>query len=155
LASPGKRIEDRLQSAAIADPYQRAVLNVMHTGSVLQGMINDVLKPFGLSEPQYNVLRILRGQKGSPMNLYQIGERMVHPDSNVSRIIDKLERKELVVRKGNDENRRRVDITITARGLETLTAIDPVLLSEVSEAFKSISPAELDALNEILDRLRP
>src|SRR5690606_10620209 len=119
-------LETRLKTRPITNPYTRALLNLMVTGAWLQGKINGILKPYGITEPQYNVLRILRGQHGAAMNLYEIGERMVYPTSNVSRIVDKLLSKDYVVRETCEGNRRRVDISITGSGLKLLEDLQPV-----------------------------
>ena len=120
-------IEDHLITKPIKDPYLRAFLNVMFTGVWLQQRMGQTLKPFDITEPQFNVMRILRGQHGEAMNLYEIQNRMIQKMSNVSRLIDKLVAKKLVTRKESKENRRRVDIAITQKGLDLLTEIEPVV----------------------------
>lgn len=149
-----KPIEDLLQTSPIKDPYQRALINIMYTGGLLQNRINQVLKPFGLTEPQYNVLRILRGQKGSAMNLYEIQDRMIKRDSNVSRLVDKLVEKRWVTRRENDANRRRVDIHITADGLGLLEQTESIMQQHVRDAFAELSQEEAHVLGNFLDRVR-
>jgi DNA-binding MarR family transcriptional regulator len=147
-------LEDRIKTKPIHDPHLRAMLNIMVTGAWLQSRMNLLLKPFGLSEPQYNVLRILRGQQGQPMNLYEIGDRMVHPTSNVSRIIDKLLEKGWAERSTCSENRRRVDISITQSGLALLDAIHPVLEAHACDFAGRISAEEARRLSDSLEALR-
>ena len=147
-------IEDHLITKPIKDPYLRAFLNVMFTGVWLQQRMGQTLKPFDITEPQFNVLRILRGQHGAAMNLYEIQNRMIQKMSNVSRLIDKLVAKKLVTRKESKENRRRVDIAITQKGLDLLTDIEPV----VQEVFKNVSvklsKEQAVELNNYLDLMR-
>jgi DNA-binding MarR family transcriptional regulator len=147
-------LEDRIKTKPIKDPHLRAMLNIMVTGAWLQGRMNALLKPFGLSEPQYNVLRILRGQQGKPMNLYEIGERMVHPTSNVSRIIDKLLEKGWAARNVCTENRRRVDISITSSGMQLLDSIQPELEADARDFAARISAREAQQLSNCLEALR-
>ncbi|MBS1615884.1 MAG: MarR family transcriptional regulator [Bacteroidetes bacterium] len=147
-------LEDRIQTKPIQDPYLRAMLNIMVTGAWLQGRMNLLLKPFGLSEPQYNVLRILRGQHPQSMNLYVIGERMVYPTSNVSRIIDKLFEKRLVSRNICTENRRRVDISITPAGLALLVEIQPALDADTRCFENRLSDYDVRHLSNCLETLR-
>lgn len=147
-------LESHLKSKPIENPHMRAFLNIMVTGAWLQGRMNNLLKPFGLTEPQYNVLRILRGQQGTSMNLYEISERMVHPTSNVSRIIDKLLEKGWAQRKACEENRRRVDISITAAGLQLLDTIQPAIDGHFSEFERRISEQDAKSLSDTLEAVR-
>jgi len=89
--------------------------------------MTEALKPYDVSLQQFNVLRILRGQKGTPANLSTIQERMVSKMSNTTRLVDKLIRKELVVRVTCPTNRRKVDISITPAGLKLLEEIDGIV----------------------------
>lgn len=147
-------IEEVLKSRPIKDPIQRAVLNIMYTGYWLQSRVNLTLKPYGLTEPQYNVLRILKGQNGATMNLYEIQERMVQRMSNVSRIIDKLLEKGWVERRECKENRRRVDISITDAGLELLEEVTPVLNRQFKELSTRLKKDEAHQLSSWLESLR-
>lgn len=147
-------IEEAIKSKPIKNAYHRATLNILQTASWLQGSIMHVLKPFDISEPQFNVLRILRGQEGKAMNLYEIQDRMVQKESNVSRIIDKLVEKHLVLRKACKDNRRRVDIFITDKGLKLLTEVDPVMDELMKEIFEDVKKDKVKVLSKILDELR-
>jgi DNA-binding MarR family transcriptional regulator len=147
-------LETRLKSKPIEDPHMRAFLNIMVTGAWLVGRMNALLKPHGLTEPQFNVMRILRGQQGASMNLYEISERMVHPTSNVSRIIDKLLEKGWAQRKASKENRRRVDITITPAGLKLLQAVQPSLEAHFKEFATRISEKDAWQLSDTLEAVR-
>jgi DNA-binding MarR family transcriptional regulator len=147
-------IEDAIKSKPIKNTYHRATLNILQTASWLQGMIAHTLKPFDISEPQFNVLRILRGQEGKAMNLYEIQDRMVQKESNVSRIIDKLVEKHFVTRKACKDNRRRVDIFITDKGMKLLTEVDPAVENVMKEIFDDMKKDKVKVLNKILDELR-
>ncbi|WP_276134875.1 MarR family winged helix-turn-helix transcriptional regulator [Polluticoccus soli] len=147
-------LEDIIKTKPIKDPYSRAFLNIMYTGTWLLSRINQVLKPFDLTEPQYNVLRILRGQQGEAMPLFEIQERMIQKMSNVSRLIDKLLEKGLVVRKECRDNRRKVDIMITKKGLDMLDAVEPNLNSLFDGVAKNLKKDDARLLGEMLDTLR-
>jgi DNA-binding MarR family transcriptional regulator len=148
-------VEDLIKSPPIKDPHRRTALNIMYTASWLLGKISKVVKPFGLTEPQHNVLRILERQGGTPMNLYEIQDRMIQKNSNVSRIIDKLMEKDLVTRRESDGNRRRVDIFITDKGLElTNTCADAVHIMLRAEVFGNMKREKMDMLCELMDMLR-
>lgn len=147
-------VEEHLITKPIKDPYVRAFLNVMFTGVWLQQKMGQLLKPFDITEPQYNVLRILRGQNGEAMNLYEIQNRMIQKMSNVSRLIDKLVAKKLVTRRECKENRRRVDIGITQKGLDLLDAIDPAIEPFFNQLNENLTRDEARQMGEWLDKMR-
>ncbi len=147
-------VEEHLITKPIKDPYVRAFLNVMFTGVWLQQKMGQLLKPFDITEPQYNVLRILRGQNGEAMNLYEIQNRMIQKMSNVSRLIDKLVAKKLVTRRECKENRRRVDIGITQKGLDLLDAIDPAIEPFFNQLNENLTKDEARQMSEWLDKMR-
>lgn len=147
-------IEEHLITKPIKDPYARAFLNVMFTGVWLQQRVGQNLKPFDITEPQYNVLRILRGQNGKAMNLYEIQDRMIQKMSNVSRLIDKLVAKKLVTRKESKENRRRVDIAITQKGLELLEEAEPLISPLYKKISTNLTKEQAKQLGDLLDLLR-
>ena len=84
------KIEEILKSTVPMDNSKKVILNIMYTQSVITENFNDVLKPYEISGEQYNVLRILRGQKGNPANMCVIQERMLAKTSNTTRLVDKL-----------------------------------------------------------------
>lgn len=112
--------------------YYEAIHQVIRTGHWITDQVSIELREFGITEPQYNVLRILRGQGSNPITVREIQERMIQRTSNVTRIIDKLLLKELVDRNSCIANRRKVDITITNKGLNFLSQLD----KKVSEFHK-------------------
>ncbi|OQD41660.1 MarR family winged helix-turn-helix transcriptional regulator [Croceivirga radicis] len=114
--------------------------------------ITAVLKPFDVSTQQFNVLRILRGQNGKPANLSTISERMVSKMSNTTRLVDKLLAKEYVERKICPENRRKVEISITTKGIEALEHMDAAMLQAENELTANLTDQELIKLNQILDK---
>lgn len=110
------------------------------------------LKPYGISEQQFNVLRILRGQKGKPANLSTINERMVTKMSNTTRLVDKLLIKGLATRNVCELNRRKVEITITQKGKETLLKLDKVMEETEHKVLNGFTTEELNNLNLLLDK---
>src|SRR5690606_7012166 len=116
--------------------------------------IAEMLKPYRISKEQYNVLRILRGQKGKPANLCTIQERMIHKMSNTTRLVDKLIEKELVNRFVCEANRRKVEISITEKGMRLLAEIDPLTAKQNDSITNNFSTEELELLNRLLDKLK-
>ena len=102
------KIEEIIKSTVPMDNSKKIILNVLYTQNVITDNFNELLKPYDLSGEQYNVLRILRGQKGNPANMCVIQERMLAKTSNTTRLVDKLLLKDFVTRKVCPENRRRL-----------------------------------------------
>jgi DNA-binding MarR family transcriptional regulator len=115
---------------------------------------NEILKPFDLSGEQYNVLRILRGQKGNPANMCVIQDRMLAKTSNTTRLVDKLLLKDLVTRNVCSENRRKIEVLVTQKGLEVLTQLDPKVKEHENSFSKNLNSEELELLNQLLEKYR-
>ncbi|MFI0426376.1 MAG: MarR family winged helix-turn-helix transcriptional regulator [Flavobacterium sp.] len=148
------RIEEIIKPTYPMAIEKKTLLNVMYTQNVISERFNEILKPFDLSPEQFNVLRILRGQKGNPVNMCTIQERMIAKTSNTTRLVDKLLLKDLVIREICPENRRKMEITITEKGLQLLSQLDPIV-NEHEETFaKNLSISELELLNELLEKFR-
>lgn len=145
-------LEEQLKQKEFKTKRQRAYLNVVYTASVLNLEQTRLFKPFGLSLQQYNVLRILRGQNGTPVSIGLIQERMLDIQSNASRLIDKLEDKKLVIRKVCPNDKRQMEITITHDGLKVLLELDEVIV--LNESNIQLTDGEADMLNDLLNKLR-
>ena len=130
------------------------VVTLMRSGNVFTEQINAALQAEGLSIQQYNVLRILRGRKGVPACLESITNDMIHRNSNTSRLVDKLIEKGFVKRKICKENRRKVDIFITSKGLEVIESLEPTLLAKEDELTSSLSKKELEQLLYLVTKLK-
>lgn len=130
------------------------VIESIRTGNWASDNIQEVLKPYELSMQQFNVLRILRGQKGVPANLSDIQERMISKMSNTTRLVDKLIQKKYVNRIICPNNRRKVEITITKDGLEILKTIDPIIDQREKEMTNKLSKDELAMLTTLLLKLK-
>jgi DNA-binding MarR family transcriptional regulator len=148
------KLEQELKMSTIVDAHHRATLNVIFTGAWMSERTNSFLKPHGISEQQYNILRILRGQKGNALNLQQISERMVHKMSNTTRLVEKLRLKGYIDRQVCPNNRRKVDISILPLGLELLEKV--VLdLNESNKIIETnLTKAEASTLAALLDKIR-
>ncbi|EIJ39695.1 MarR family winged helix-turn-helix transcriptional regulator [Galbibacter orientalis] len=147
------KIEDAIKSNAMPDGRKTAI-HIMYTANAIQDKSAEILKPFGITPPQFNVLRILRGQKGKPANLCTIQERMISKMSNTTRLVDKLITKGLVNRVTCEENRRKVEISITEEGLKLLSEIDEPIDLQNENIIKNLSSEEIEQLNNILEKIR-
>ncbi|MBF7090919.1 MarR family transcriptional regulator [Flavobacterium sp. ALJ2] len=147
-------IEDVIKSTVKMDNPKRVILNIMYTQNVLQDKFNEVLKPYDLSGEQYNVLRILRGQKGNPANMCVIQDRMLAKTSNTTRLVDKLLLKDFVTRNVCPNNRRKIEVLITEKGLGVLTELDPKVIEHENVFSENLTKDELELLNELLEKFR-
>lgn len=148
------KIEEVVKSNAIMGLSQKAVLNIIYTQNNINERLIEILKPYDLSNEQYNVLRILRGQKGNPANMCLIQERMLAKTSNTTRLVDKLLLKELVTRKVCKENRRKIEVLITEKGLDILKELDPKVYNYEQNIVANLSSSELEQLNDLLEKIR-
>lgn len=130
----------------------RTIIHLTLVNNKINELMSTSLKPFGISIQQFNVLRILRGQGNQPANLSTINERMVTKMSNTTRLVDKLLTKDYVVRNVCPQNRRKVEIKITPKGLDVLNEIDGIKFEMEKNILKNFSIEELKELNRLLDK---
>lgn len=147
------RLEQEIQQRGFDNPYHRAVVNIVFTNNWLIERQLEIVKPFGITMQQFNVLRILRGQYPEPATIKLIKERMLDKMSDASRIVEKLRVKGLVKREICLGDRRNVDVYITDKGLSLLSKIDNVM-PEIYHIMGNLTDREIIALNDLLDKLR-
>lgn len=148
------KIEDVIKTTVIIEDAKKVILNILYTQNIINDKFNDILKPFDLSSEQYNVLRILRGQKGRPANMCLIQERMITKSSNTTRLIDKLLLKEFVTREICPNNRRKIEVTITQKGLDVLQILEPKVIDHQNLFASNLNLQELKDLNTLLEKYR-
>ena len=146
-------LEEDIKQEKFFNEYQKASINILYTGGWLYNINTGHLKKFGISHEQFNVLRILRGSFPRLMMLAQITERMIDKSGNCTRLVEKLKQKGLANRIICENNRRQVDISITAKGQQLLKKIDASQKAWM-ETMGKISKKEAEELNRILDKLR-
>lgn len=147
------RIEDEIKQKKFKSEYQKMYINLVYTANRLNTQQMRMFKEFGLSVQQYNILRILRGQVPTAINLGLIQDRMLDKNSNASRLIEKLKIKKLVERKESKIDRRQVDIMITEKGLDLLKKMD-VKVEEAELIDSNLTKQEAETLSDLLDKLR-
>ena len=146
------KIEQEIQ-ATFENYKQRFVANLLYTSNCFRNLFVDLLKPYGVSMQQFNVLRILRG-KGEEMTINSIKERMIDKSPNLARLADKLISKELIERRRSDSDRRVVYLTISEKGLKLLAKIDEDNIFDDIKYWDSITEEEAKIGNEILDKIK-
>ena len=147
-------IDQIIKSNVVLDDAKKIILNIMYTQNIVAEQFNDILKPFDLTSEQYNVLRILRGQKQNQVNMCTIQERMITKNSNTTRLIDKLLTKSLVTRQVCKVNRRKIEIKITRLGLDLLLELDPKVLAHEQFFARNLSKTEQQQINILLEKYR-
>ncbi|TWR29468.1 MarR family transcriptional regulator [Mucilaginibacter pallidiroseus] len=146
-------IEEDIKSTNFEDNYHKVVININYT----YGWINNYMRPefekFKLTQQQFNILRILRGQYPKPATVNLLKERMIDKMSDASRIVDRLVQKGLVSRCTNARDRRAVDIRISEEGLATLEKMDSTF--KTKDLFKqNLTDEEAAQLSDLLDKMR-
>lgn len=146
-------LEDEIkQVKPFTNLAEKVVVNILYTNNYILSEQSKVLKKYDISSAQYNVLRILQGQKGNPIGINEIIDRMLDKMSNASRIVDKLEKKDLAVRTNNQKSRRSVNVSITQVGQKLLHEVN--LEFEGFVAVKNLDESEAETLNFLLDKIR-
>lgn len=130
----------------------RTIIHLVLVNNKINETISVALKPFEVSIEQFNVLRILKGQKSQPANLSTINERMVTKMSNTTRLIDKLILKKFVNRVPCKTNRRKIEISITEEGKLALEKMSVAVTNSQNQLLESLSKEELNILNNLLDK---
>src|SRR6476469_8404813 len=134
---------------------QEVFLEVLRTGHALVQDLVDLLKPYGLTQPQYNVLRILRGAGTAGLPTGEVGARMVASrEPDVTRLLVRMERSGLVRRERDPDNRRIVTARITREGLRVLKALDQPVLDMHADQLEHMTRRELEYLATLLERAR-
>jgi DNA-binding MarR family transcriptional regulator len=146
-------VEERIKTTATLPPERRTIIHLMLVNNHIQDVLAQALKPHDVSIQQFNVLRILRGQKGEPANLSTLNERMVSRMSNTTRLVDKLILKGLTARNTCSENRRKVEIRLTEEGISALSTMDRAVERAEKELMGALDPKELIVLNKLLDQI--
>lgn len=142
------------QNRPFAAPTQEAAVALLRTADLVRRSISVVVEPLGITLQQYNVLRILRGAGEGGLPTLEIAERMVEQTPGITRLIDRLEAKRLVLRQRCPTDRRQVFCRITGEGLVLLDRLDGPVHESEKDALTTLSPRQLTQLLSLLDRAR-
>lgn len=150
----GKLAQEIRQRKPFSFREEEAYLNIGRTWAFLQAPVADLLKTHQLTGTQYNMLRILRGAGKDGVTCSQATERMITPDPDVTRLLDRLESRGLIERTRSKEDRRIVITRITGEGLGLVNQIDEPLYAAMRKHLGHIGPKKLEELIGILEALR-
>jgi DNA-binding MarR family transcriptional regulator len=133
---------------------EEAVLNVIRTADAIGRSFDTLFKTYGLTRTQYNVLRILRGAGEKGACCSQIGDRLITAEPDVTRLLDRLERRGWIQRRRDAEDRRSVTTRITASGLKLLASLDEPVQQLNCRPFDLLGDADIQRLIAQLEKVR-
>lgn len=145
-------IEKDIQQSNFRNEFQKMGINLLFTANWLNEQIGKMLSEEGVTQQQYNILRILRGS-ATPLSTLKIRERMLDKMSDTSRIVDRLIAKELVIKNTCEKDKRLVDITLSPKGLNLIDQLDQ-FNDRIDDLLKGINESEAQMMNQILDKIR-
>jgi DNA-binding MarR family transcriptional regulator len=145
--------EDIQRSGPFESAAEEATLNLARAAAVMARETGELFREHGLSEPQYNVLRILRGAGAEGRTCGEIGDRMITRDPDVTRLLDRLERAGLVERERSAADRRVVITRITSEGLRLTDALDGPITARISRRLGGLSEREQRELSRLLVKI--
>ena len=142
------------QSRPFRSRRQEAAIALLRTADQVRWLYTTALEPHGLTLPQYNVLRILRGAGGSGLPTMEIRERMVERSPGVTRLVDRLASRGWARRRSSAEDRRQIWVEITSRGLELVDRLDAVVQRVDEAALRALDDEAIESLVAALDAVR-
>lgn len=142
------------QTKPFVSAEEEVFLALQRTASELNQGITELLRLEGLSVSQYNVLRILRGAGSAGLACGEISERLVNRDPDVTRLLDRMEKQDLIVRARESADRRVVTARITTKGRELLARLDKPVADAHVRRLGHLGPTKLRELLELLDEAR-
>lgn len=151
---PGKILAELKQTKPFPTLEDEAFVNVLRTASVLSHEMAELLRRYDLTQTQYNVLRILRGAGGAGLNASDIGSRMITREPDVTRLLDRLEKRGLVERWRCTEDRRVVWTRITDAGLDLIAGVDAPGAALLQRQLAHLGSERLRLLIELLEEAR-
>jgi DNA-binding MarR family transcriptional regulator len=146
-------IEEALRQKNFVSPYNKATVNLLMTHSWLTELQNPIFRSFNITKEQASVLKTIKLANNNRININYIIERMLDKNSNVSRLVDKLEMRNLVCRKTSESDKRVSEITITSEGVSLYSEIENAL-ENMEHRLNCLSENEIEQLSFLLDKLR-
>jgi len=150
----GRLRKEIKQTKPFGSIEEEAFLGLQRTADALMRGMVEVLKPSGLSPTQYNILRILRGAGDDGLSCREVGERMISRDPDMTRLLDRLEARQLVARERGRRDRRVITTRITAEGRELLKRLDASVSEFPRRRMGHVGAERLRSLVRVLDQLR-
>ncbi|HEX8149864.1 MAG TPA: MarR family transcriptional regulator [Pyrinomonadaceae bacterium] len=149
------KLQDEIkQTKPFESPEDEAFVSILRTAGEFQWREAELLKPYEITLPQYNVLRILRGAGAEGLICREIGERMITRDPDVTKLLDRLEARGLVSRERQEKDRRVIVARVTPEGLRLVAEIDAPVLKLTEELLGHLGGRKLGTLIRLLEEAR-
>ena len=148
------KLSEYLKQDRFASPAQEAMLNVLVTSSWLMSRLAEVVAPFGITPAQYNVLRILRGSHPEKRTCSEVGDRLIDRTPDVTRLLNRLEKRGLITRARAEHDRRVVQVGITEAGLSLLEEMQAPMEALQERLLGHLERDEQQHLSHLLERVR-
>jgi len=149
------KLQDEIkQTKPFESPEDEAFVSVLRTAGAFQWREAELLKPYEITLPQYNVLRILRGAEPEGLICREISERMITRDPDVTKLLDRLEARGLVSRERQEKDRRVIVARVTPEGLRLVGEIDGPVLKLTEELLGHLGERKLGTLIRLLEEAR-
>jgi DNA-binding MarR family transcriptional regulator len=147
------KIEEEIQQPKFRNVHHKVAVNLLYTAAWLDDRNKNFFKEYGITNQQFNILRILRGQLPNKISGAEIKNRMLDKNSDVSRLLDRLILKKLVIKSQCPNDKRAADVLITETGLDLLKKIDGKM-DETDLAVFHLTKTEATQLSDLLDKCR-
>lgn len=148
------KIEQAIKQSKFESPFQKAVINIIYTANWLRDQQTELFKKHDILPQHYNVLRIVNGKHPKSVSPGDIKEVMLDKGNDVTRLVDKLVKMDLLKRSLCEENRRKIDINLTDKGVKFLKEINEPMRKQYLNMKKFLSEKEAESLSNLLDKLR-
>jgi DNA-binding MarR family transcriptional regulator len=149
------KLKDEIKQGKPFESLEAEVfLNLMRTADALSRGAEEILKLARLSHTQYNVLRILRGAGEQGLCCREVAERMITRDPDITRLVDRLERRGLLTRSRDSRDRRVITVRITSTGLKVLKDLDGPMAKHNRNLLSHMDKGDLRKLLELLEAAR-
>ncbi|MBN8693713.1 MAG: winged helix DNA-binding protein [Bacteroidetes bacterium] len=148
------KIEQAIKQSKFESPFQKAVINIIYTANWLRDQQTELFKKHDILPQHYNVLRIVNGKHPKSVSPGDIKEVMLDKGNDVTRLVDKLVKMDLLKRSLCEENRRKIDINLTDKGVKFLKEINEPMRKQYLNMKKFLSEKEAETLSNLLDKLR-
>ena len=148
-------LQDELrQSRPFRSKGEEAMLALVRTADVVRRSFSTFFEPHGITSQQYNVLRILRGSGADGLPTLEVAERMIEQTPGITRLMDRLEAKQLVRRQRCPNDRRQHLCWITPKGLALLASLDEPISRAHAETMRKVKTMDLETLIRLLEKVR-
>ncbi len=138
-------------------PEQEAYLNLVRTHALLSDEVAELFKQHHLSQPLYNVLKVVARAGSAGMSSQSIAQYMVARDPDITRLVDRLQKDRLIERERDEQDRRIVRVRVTQSGLDVIQKLDPLIWKFHQQQLGHLNQEKLELLNQLLveARLKP